>query len=380
MGALSGLRVLDLSRLLPGPYLTLLLADQGAEVVKVEDPAGGDYLRALPPVPEGSDSGALFQTLNRNKRSVALDLRTAEHRQLFLELLATYDVVVESFRPGVLDRLGLGYARLAAAQPRLILVSLSGWGQGGPLAQKAGHDVNYLARTGVVGFGGSPRELPPLCGVQIADIGGAMLGTIALLAAVIERQRTGRGRHLDVALADAGLAFLQPHLGARLAMGAAGTPLERGTGMLNGGGAGYRIYRTRDGRALSVGALEPKFWLAFCEALGLDHLSHLAYTSGTEGERVAAEVAQVIAGRTLAEWEEFLATRDLCCEPVREGDEVLADAFVKHRGFLREGEGGLELVTPLKLDPPPQRPAPRLGEHNAEVLKECGLDPARLGP
>jgi crotonobetainyl-CoA:carnitine CoA-transferase CaiB-like acyl-CoA transferase len=199
-----------------------------------------------------------------------------------------------------------------------------------------------------------------------------------LLSAVLERERTGKGRHLDVALADAGLAFLQPHLATRLAMGEQGRPLERGTGMLNGGGAGYRLYRTRDGRALSVGALEPKFWIALCDALGAPHLTHLAYSTGTEGERVAAELAAILAQRTLAEWETFLADRDLCCEPVREGDEVLADAFVAHRGFLRQSPLGLELVTPIKLDPPPQRRSPELGEHTDEVLRACGIDPARL--
>lgn len=213
-------------------------------------------------------------------------------------------------------------------------------------------------------------------GVQVADVGGAMLGAIALLSAVIERTRTGRGRHLDVALADAGLAFLQPHLGARLAMGADGTPLERGTGLLTGGGSGYRLYRTRDGRVLSVGALEPKFWEGFCQAIERPDLASRSYATGEEGRQVAAEVAKVIASKTLAEWEIFLAPRDLCCEPVREGDEVLADAFVAQRGFLRPGPGGVELITPLKLDEPPHRPAPALGEHTAEVLRECGLEAA----
>jgi crotonobetainyl-CoA:carnitine CoA-transferase CaiB-like acyl-CoA transferase len=373
MGALAGLKVLDLSRLLPGPYLTLMLADLGADVVKVEEPGGGDYLRHLPPARSDSEMGALFEALNRNKRSITLDLRQAEGAETFRKLLGHYDVVVESFRPGVLEKLGLGYPALAALQPRLILLSLSGWGQTGPLAKRAGHDLNYLSRTGAIGLGGPPEGLPAMPGVQMADIGGAMLGAISLLAALHQRERTGVGQHLDVALADVGLALLLPHLGARLLLGQEGQPLRRGQELLTGGAPSYGLYRTRDGRALSVGALEPKFWGAFCQAVGRPDLEHLNYATGEEGQAARAAVAEVVAGRTLAEWETFLADKDLCCEPVREGDEVLADAFVQARGFLRPTAAGQEFLTPLKLGEVPSRPAPALGQHTDEVLRECGL-------
>lgn len=372
MGALTGLKILDLSRLLPGPYCTLLLADLGADVVKVEDPeSGGDYLRHMPPMK--GDINAMFVALNRNKRSIALDLKQPAHAEAFKKLLATYDVVVESFRPGVMERLGLGYAQLAELNPRVILLSLSGYGQEGPLARRAGHDMNYLARGGVLGLGGDPQGLPALPGVQLADIGGALLGAVALLAAVNERHQTGKGRHLDVALADAGLAFLQPHLGARLLLGEEGAPLRRGRELLSGGSPVYSLYRTKDGRALSVAALEPKFWSGFCQALGRPDLEASAYALGDEAEGVRKEVAGLVAARTLAEWEAFLADKDVCVEPVREGDEVLEDAYFKARGFTRSVGGVTELLSPLKLGEVPSRSAPGLGEHTDEVLREAGV-------
>ena len=374
MSALGGLKILDLSRLLPGPYLTLLLADLGAEVVKVEDPeSGGDYLRHMPPMK--GEQNAMFLALNRNKRSIALDLKKPAQAEAFKKLLAHYDVVVESFRPGVMQKLGLGYEALAQVNPRVILLSLSGYGQEGPMAKRAGHDLNYLARAGVLGLGGDPDGLPAMPGVQVADIGGALLGATALLAAVIERQATGKGRHLDVALADAGIAFLQPHLGARLLMGEEGQPLSRGRELLSGGTPVYGLYRTRDGRALSVGALEPKFWSGFCQAIGKPELETRAYVLGDEAEGVRAQVAEVIAGRTLAEWEAFFAEKDICVEPVREGDEVLADSYFVARKLTRQANGMTELLTPLKLGEVPTRPAPGLGEHTEEVLREAGIEP-----
>ena len=372
MGSLTGLKILDLSRLLPGPYCTLLLADLGADVVKVEDPeSGGDYLRHMPPM--HGDLNAMFIELNRNKRSIALDLRKPEHADAFKKLIATYDIVVESFRPGVLDKMGLGYSHLAAINQKVIMLSLSGYGQTGPLAKRAGHDLNYLSRTGVIGLGGDPDGLPAFPGVQIADIGGAMLGATALLAAVVERSRTGKGRHLDVALADAGIAFMQPHLGARLILGDAAQPLQRGSEILSGGTPVYGLYRTKDGRALSVGALEPKFWMGFCQAIGRPDLEARAYAMGEDAVPVRKAVAEVVASKTLAEWEAFLADKDLCIEPVREGDEVLDDAFFTALGLTRQANGGTELLSPLKLGDVPSRPAPGLGEHTAEVLREAGV-------
>ncbi len=253
---LNGVRVLDLSRLIPGPFCTLILSDLGASVDKLEDPHVGDYLRVFPPMKRGL-SGR-FNALNRDKRSLCLDLKKPEGRDALLRLARHYDVVVESFRPGVLDKLGVGFAALARENPRLVMLSISGYGQDGPLRDRAGHDLNYIALGGVLGVAGPPDRPPPTPAVQLADIaGGALFGAVGILAALYERERTGRGQQVDVSMCEGALAFLIPELGS---YDAAGTPPRRGGELLIGGAACYGVYRTKDGRFLSVGALEPKFW------------------------------------------------------------------------------------------------------------------------
>ncbi len=379
---LSGLRVLDLSRLLPGPYCTLLLADLGAQVIKVEEPAGGDYLRHMPPM--ARHSSALFLALNRNKRSLALDLRAPAGAAALNRLVKSADVLVESFRPGTLDRLGLGYEALSRENPRLIVCSLSGWGRSGPLKDRAGHDLGYAARSGVLGYGGDP-EAPAMPGAQVADIGGALCAATAILAAVHERERTGRGRAVDVSLFDSSLPFFHMQLGARLALGDEGSPLARGRDVLNGGYPCYRIYRTKDGRHLAVAALEPKFWEGFCRLVGRQDWADSGWRTGEEGARIVAEVAQVIAGKTQAEWEALLRDQDLCIEPVREGDEILAEPQIAGRGLMfdieddKEGRAVRQLKTPLfGLGEPPPQPAPGLGEHTRQVLVEAGFSDGEI--
>ncbi len=373
---LAGMRVLDLSRLLPGPYCTLVLADLGADVVKVEDPDGGDYLRSMPPM-AGELSG-LFHALNRNKRSLSLSLKAPEGVRALLRLVQRFDVVVESFRPGVMARLGLSYQALSEANPRAIVCALSGYGQEGPLAGRAGHDLGYLARSGVLGYSGDEGSVG-MPGVQVADIGGALFAAVGILAAVQERERTGKGRLVDVALCESSLAFLHMHLGARIALGSQGAPLARGRELLNGGSACYRVYQTRDGRHLAVAALEPKFWSGFCDAVGRPDLASQGWSSGPEGRRAVEEVQAIVGARTLADWEQFLAGRDLCCEPVREGDEVLSEPALLARGAFfsleneREGRAVGQLRTPLHLGDRPATGAPALGQHTDEVLAEAGF-------
>lgn len=373
---LSDLRILDLSRLLPGPYASLLMADLGARVDKLEEPVLGDYLRHTPPMRD--DRGAMFEVLNRNKRSISLDLKSEKGAHAFRRLVLHYDVLIEGFRPGVMERLGLGHERLARDDPRLIYCSISGYGQTGPDRLRSGHDLNYIARSGVLGYGGPADGPPAFPGVQIADVGGSLLAVAGILSAVHERGRTGRGRYLDVALADGSLAFLHAALGEHLLMGRDADPLARGRGRLNGGLACYNLYRTADGRYLAVGALEPKFFAALCQRLNRSDLLDRADGSADGETQVKNALADIFLQKPLSEWLSELSDPDLCVEPVLEGEEVPSGPLLKARGLLiklEEGNGksSIHLRTPLSIGRRPPTPAPALGEHTAEILREAGF-------
>ncbi|WP_163997231.1 CaiB/BaiF CoA transferase family protein [Pyxidicoccus caerfyrddinensis] len=375
---LTGLRVLDLSRLLPGPYATLVLADLGATVDKVEEPDGGDYVRQMPPLRD--DVSGLFYGLNRNKRSVTLNLKAPEGREALKRLVRHYDVLVESFRPGVMDKLGVGESVLRAENPRLIYCAISGYGQTGPDRLKAGHDLNYVARAGLLGYGGEAGGAPAFPGVQMGDIGGGSLfALVGILAALHERERTGKGRMVDVSMTDGAVAFLHMHLASRLFMGTEAGPLQRGTEALNGGYACYGLYRTADDRWLAVGALEPKFFSGVCQRLERMDLMEEAYAPGEAGARVKAELTRIFAEHPLAYWQERFAGSDLCIEAVAEGDDVLHDAQLRARGLFVEAEDArlgrkvTHLLTPLRMGDTPLREPPALGQHSREVLAEAGF-------
>jgi crotonobetainyl-CoA:carnitine CoA-transferase CaiB-like acyl-CoA transferase len=376
---LTGVRVLDLTRLLPGPYCTLLLADLGADVIKVEDCQGGDYLRWSPPL-HGEYSSA-FYTLNRNKRSIALDLKVDAGREAFLRLVESADVVVESFRPGVMDRLGVGYGALRARNRGIVLCSISGYGQKGPYRDRAGHDINYLARAGVLSFTGTPDGRLAMPGVQIADLGGgALMAAVAILAALRHRDRTGEGQHCDVSMTDGAVSWLSIHAGRYFSEKVAPRPA---TTHLNGRHPCYNLYRCKDGW-MSVGALEPKFWKELVAVMGLPHLEGGQFAEGEERDRVCAELEARFLEHTRAEWSEILAGRDVCCEPVLDLDEVFADPHVQARNLLvPAGVAGPteQLGFPFTLSATPpriRRPAPGYGEHTAEVLREVGYDDAAI--
>jgi len=376
---LSDVRVLDLTRLLPGPYATLVMADLGARVDKLEDPQGGDYIRQMPP--QRGEESALFYALNRNKRSIALDLKKPQGVAAVMRLLERYDVLVESFRPGVMDKLGLGWEALSRAHPRLILCSISGYGQTGPDRLRAGHDLNYVARAGALAYAGEQGGPPAQPGVQVGDIGGGSLfSLVGILAALHERARTGRGRWLDVSMTEGALAFIHMQLGARLMMGEEGRPLRRGEEALNGGYPCYGVYRTQDGKFLSVGALEPKFWSGACEVLGRPDLAPLGWDTGEAGTRARVEVERIFASAPAAEWQRRFAAADLCVERVNEGDEVLADPQLVSRGMFLETDdpqrgwkGVRHVRTPVRMGEVPLRPPPALGQHTEEILAEAGF-------
>ena len=376
--ALSGVRVLDLSRLLPGPYLTMVLADMGADVVKVEDPKLGDYLRGFPPA-IGGMSGR-FLAINRGKRSLALDLKQPAAREAFVRMAARADVVIESFRPGVMDKLGVGYDVLAAANPRVVLCSISGYGQTGPYRERAGHDLNYIGLAGVLAMGGAAGGAPMLPGVQVADLaGGALWGATAVLGALVGRERTGKGAHLDISMTEGALALLAAELG-NLDAGAHPT---RGVETLNGGLAGYGVYRTKDGRYLAVGALEPKFYIALGQAIGRPaNVAEIIGDAATHA-RVRAELAQIFATKTAAEWQELLAAHDCCVEVIVEPDELPAHPLHRARGVFFEIDGGdgvgpvHQVRTPVG-QPANPTPPPRLGQHSKDVLRDYGFDDAEI--
>jgi crotonobetainyl-CoA:carnitine CoA-transferase CaiB-like acyl-CoA transferase len=376
--ALRGIRVLDLSRLLPGPYLTMVLADMGADVVKVEDPRVGDYLRAFPPS-KGGLAGR-YLAVNRGKRSLALDLKAPAGREAFLRLAERADVVVESFRPGVMDKLGVGYAQLSARNGKLIVCSISGYGQTGPYAHRAGHDLDYIGLAGVLAMGGPAGGAPAMPGVQIADLaGGALWSATAILGALVGRERSGRGAHLDISMTEGALALLAAELG-NLDCGARPT---RGVETLNGGLACYGVYRTADGRYLAVGALEPKFWLALNQALGRPpQVAELAGNPAQQ-ERVRGELAAIFATRTAAEWHRDLAAHDCCVEVILEPEELADHPLHRAREvfFTIDGGAGVGPIRQVRTpvgEPQAPRPPPRLGEHTREVLAEYGFDDAEI--
>jgi crotonobetainyl-CoA:carnitine CoA-transferase CaiB-like acyl-CoA transferase len=357
----------------------MVLADLGADVVKVEDPSGGDWLRHMPPL--AGDASPAYHGLNRNKRSIALDVRKPEGARAFLRIARGADAVVESFRPGVLDRLGIGWEALHRENPRLVLCSISGYGQDGPYALRAGHDIDYCAIAGVLAANGPPdRPRPP--GVQVADVaGGAWPAAAGVLAAIVGRGRSGEGAHVDVSMTEGALAMLALPLGVAWARG---TPIARGRELLDGGSACYDVYRTKDGRFVALGALEPKFFATLCAALGRPELAERQLDENGRGPR--EELEAIFASRTRDEWAAFGAEHDVCLAPVLEGDEPRDDPQLRARGAFVEvpvrGEprGVPAVVSPVRIrgTPAPLRPAPRLGEHGDAVLGEAGLTPEEI--
>lgn len=356
---LTGLRVLDLTRLLPGPLGTMLLADWGAEVLKIEHPDQPDPVRVFPPFVGGESANYL--SFNRNKHRRLLNYTSEEGKAEFLELVKTADAVVEQFRPGYLDKLGLGYEAARAVNARIVYVSVTGYGQTGPYAHRAGHDVNYLALAGVLGLTGQPDGPPELPGVQLADIaGGSYLTVVAVLAALYARQQTGLGQHVDVSMTDG----VMPLLAVPFAQFAAtGQVPQRGTMPLSGGLVNYGVLACADGGHVALGTLEPKFWQRFCEKVGRpDWLNFIFPKNDDELRRGKAEVAALFLTKTRAEWTAFGQQHDLPVTPVLGLDELETDPHVQAREMIVEVGGLKQIAAPLKFSasaPPTYRPAPK---------------------
>lgn len=373
---LHGVRVLDLTRLLPGPMATLHLADMGEDVVKIEDTETGDYARAMGPA--RGRSSVFFQLINRNKRAIRLDLKNPKGREVFLRLAGKADLVVEGFRPGVMSKLKLGYDAVAAVNQRVVYCSITGYGQDGPYAERAGHDINYIGYAGVGDQIGT-EEAPVVPNFQIADLlGGALAPVMGILAALIDARSSGRGRHVDIAMTDAVFAHAILPLAEFLERGKAP---GRGTGMLGGGLPCYNVYRTRDGRYLAVGALERKFWETLCDILGCPELKgkHIVY--GEEARPVKERLAAIFASRAQREWAELFARADCCVSPILTMDEALANEQLRSRSMSILKDGLTQFASPVKFSEfefAIERPAPGSGEHTDEILREAGYGDAEI--
>ena len=371
---LSGIRVLDLTRLLPGAFCTMLLADMGADVIKVEEPGSGDYMRWMPPLADGQS--ILFNALNRNKRSLSLNLKSDTGRDLLLRLVDRTDVLVEGNRPGVMERLGLGWPVIHARNPALVMCSITGYGQDGPMSSRAGHDINYVATAGMLGLNGAKGGPPMPLAVQVGDIGGGGLQpAVAILGALVGVQRGDEGRWLDASMTDGAVSWLA----LALAQQGTGDEVGRGDQRLTGLYACYRVYACKDGGYYSVGALEPKFWSALCTAVGRPDLIELQLATGADGMRAHQAMEAVFLSRTRSEWERVLAGLEVCCEPVLELHEVASHPQIVARELISRSLAGVEVRPAVRLSKDwRRRDAPRLGEHTAEILGELGVDAAQL--
>ena len=375
MRPLEGIRVLDLSRLIPGPFATLALADLGARVDKFEDAGVGDYLRHFPPHRAGSSAG--YQLLNRDKRSAVVDLKHPEMRDVFLELVGRYDVLVEQFRPGVMDRLGLSHASLLERHPRLVVCAITGYGQTGPHAHRAGHDLNFLARAGLLGGQGPSGAPPQVPGFQLADASGAMWAVIAILAALRRRDALGEGGVCDIAMSEGAMGFAA----LSLAAGMVGVEGQRGEELLTGGLAFYNTYLTKDGGAVALAALEPKFCSVFCAGVGLEPDS-MALVPGPHQAELKQRLAAIFVTRTRSEWSTFGEENDCCLEPVIAPHELVADAHVQARGALFEivvdGETVPQLRTPVTPRDITHEAAAPAGRDTREIFRDAGFTDAAI--
>ncbi|HWV10083.1 MAG TPA: CaiB/BaiF CoA-transferase family protein, partial [Pseudomonas sp.] len=371
-GPLSSLKILDFSTLLPGPFASLLLADMGADVLRVESPTRLDLVRVLPPHDGGVSASHAY--LNRNKRSIALDLKQAEAVAMVKQLVEDYDIVLEQFRPGVMDKLGVGYEALKAINPRLIYVSITGYGQTGPYRDRAGHDINYLALAGIASYTGRRESGPLPLGVQLADLGGGSLhGAMGLLAAVIQRQATGEGQHVDISMTDCAFSL---HGMAGAGYLAAGVEPAMENQALNGGSF-YDYYRTRDGRWFSVGSLEPQFMQQFCAAIGRPELAARGLSQRPEDQQaLKREIEIEFEKRDAAQWAEVFAALDACVEPMLPLSEAVEHPQLKARELVVEvpragATPQRQLACPIKFSaglPAPRHVGAALGEHTDEVL------------
>ncbi len=383
---LKGIKILDLSRLLPGPFASLLLADMGAEVIKVEDTTAGDYMRDFDP--KVNEDSAYYLSVNRNKKSIKINFKKPEGQEIFKKMVAEADVVLESFRPGIMEAWGIGYQELKKVNPALVYCAMTGYGQTGPHKDKAGHDLNYLSLSGIMDISGIKNGRPVMSGTQIADLSGGMYAVIGILSALMRKKTTGEGGFVDAAMLDGLLSWMAFYVAQYQADG---NPLKRGELDLSGGLVCYNIYQTKDNRYVGLGSLEFKFWQTFCLAIGREDLVKTHMARANDGEPVYEEVKQIFLTKDLAEWEALLANVDCCFTPIQSIDEVLNGAHFRERGLgvtlQHPTEGVLHQIgLPVKFIFNEQEytpggdqllPPPKWGEHTTELLLKLGYSEAQ---
>ncbi|MCY6959060.1 CaiB/BaiF CoA transferase family protein [Clostridium brassicae] len=374
---LEGIRILDLSRYLPGPLCTQILADFGGEVIKIEQPNTGELGRKLAPLIEGESSR--FFSVNRNKKSITLDLKKEEGKEIFKKLVADCDVVLDQFRPGVMDKMGLGYEVLKNINEELIYCSLTGYGLDGPLRDAAGHDLNYLSLAGVTDQIGNNNENPAISGVQIADTAaGSLYSVIAILLALLSREKTGKGQLCDVAMMDGSISLLAYALGE---WSGSGSLPQRGNETLTGGYACYHVYKTKDEKYVSLGAVEDKFWREFCQRIDRKEYIDTQWDK-VKQENIIEDISNIISEKTRDEWVEFLSTSNICFTPVLNMEEMCSHPQVMARNMVNKisnfKNSGKDMVltgVPIKLSDTPGQAKyifPELGENNEEIFTAIG--------
>ena len=382
MSSLEGFRILDLTQRLPGPLCSLILADMRMDVIKVEEPGKGDFCRHLPPF--YNDEGALFVFLNRNKRSITLDLKSVEGREIFLKMVATADVLLEGFKPGFMESLKLGYEEVKKTNPSIIYCSLSGYGQNGPYKDKAGHDINYNALTGILAMTANESG-PALPGILLADVASGLAAVIAILMGLLHREKGGQGHYIDVSMFD--VLFSWFSLTNVVESIALDTFLTRGETTFTGKLACYQVYKTKDNQYVSLGALEQKFWEQFCATIGREDLRD-GYLKEERQAYLKEELKQMFASKEKDEWVNLFADKDCCLEPVKSVKESLSDIQVLARRLIFEAsnspERGMKQINqPFKSsvlkDPPYYSSPPSLGKHTESILLELGFSPKEIG-
>lgn len=368
----EGVRVVDLTALLPGPFCSMILCDLGAEVIKIERPAGGDPGRAMMP--------ALFSTVNRGKKSLTLNLKEEEARKALGKLIEKSDVFLEGFRPGVVGRLGFDYEKVKEINPRIVYCSISGYGQSGPYRDMPGHDVNYLGVAGTLSFSGEPQGPPAASGgVQIADLCSAMYASVAIMASLRERDKSGKGDYLDVSMTDCALAWAGPRISEFYGLGCPPKDKYMGRGA-------YGVYKAGDGKYLTLGCVEEHFWQSLCRLLGLEEMAkNEEYGSWLRRNARADEIDPVLKKifltRDRDEWLDMLNKADIPCGPVNFPQDLENDPHLSARGLISMAEGYPLITFPVKfgrLQMKPKGPLPKLGEHTEEILTGLGYRPGDI--